>query len=353
MIGIHQLNAGFALGDAISSETLILQRLLKELGYSSKIYVDRDHDGDKTNTLCQDYLDMPNNPNDILIHHYGGKTPVLDSFKNFPGKKIIIYHNITPSHYFEGYNDSLAKGLKEARDNLPEVCSGADASWAVSEFNAEELRSAGVQNVQVFPLLFDAEQFEMKDSGKDAITATEHFVDFLFVGRVVPNKNIENLLHAFTLYNQGINQKSRLFIIGSEYSCPRYFNMLQLLRADMSCQHIHFQRFIPDEFINSYYRQCDAFITCSEHEGYCLPLIEAMYKGLPVIAPANGGMPEAMGDAGVIYEDLNAHQLAALMHKVTSDKALESEILESQATRIQRLKNRDALTELSTLLSKI
>jgi len=177
--------------------------------------------------------------------------------------------------------------------------------------------------------------------------------NLLYVGRIAPNKQVEDLITAFAWYHRVINRQSRLIIVGSERSCPRYYLMLRMLANELELPNVCFERFASPRGLSAYYELADLFITASRHEGYCLPLVEAMHKRLPVIARNEGGMPEALGGGGVLYEDLAPGELAALIERVLTDAALKNQILAAQDQRMADLRNRDAAAELRTLLAHI
>ncbi|NQU38920.1 MAG: glycosyltransferase, partial [Lentisphaerae bacterium] len=159
--------------------------------------------------------------------------------------------------------------------------------------------------------------------------------------------------HAFAFYHRVINRQSRLIIVGSERSAWRYFTMLRLFQSELDLTGIYFEGFVSPGALAAYYRSADLFVSTSEHEGYCLPLIEAMYNHVPVIARRTGGTPEAMGQAGILYEDASPQELAALMDRVLSDAALHTEVLASQEERLAQLRSRNPEAELAALLSDI
>ena len=352
-LAIDQLLAGFATGDAISHEARILQKLLRTEGYSSDLFVDAVHADAHMKTVWYPLEAYKSHPKKLLIYHYAGESPATQCFLRSESRKIILYHNITPSHFFKRYDDQLAEQLEKSRSELVEVCRQADALWAVSEYNAKEIRDLDVGPVAVFPLMFDPDSFSGPADPEFTQKIASDTLDVLSVGRLVPNKNIEELIQAFAVYHHRINSMSRLFIVGSEWSCPRYYTMLKLLSAEMNTQRIHFQGFVSAAHLPSYYEIADVFVSTSLHEGYCLPVIEAMHKGVPVIARETGGIPEALDNAGVLYQDLDITELAELIHLVTSDPDWKERILASQQDRVAALKRRPIKRELEDLLRNL
>ena len=175
--------------------------------------------------------------------------------------------------------------------------------------------------------------------------------NLLCVGRVAPNKMIEEVILAFAWYHRVIDRQSRLIIVGSERSSWRYYVMLQMLVSEMDLTNVYFEGYASPEKLSAYYDIADVFVSASRHEGYCLPVVEAMHREVPVVARKTGGIPEAMGGAGVMYEDAKPEELAQLIHRVLTDKAIHEEVLQSQKRRIDEIRARKPDDELRALLA--
>jgi len=349
-MNIHQILAGFADGDAISHEAMQLRDIIRSWGYESDIFVDPARVSPSLYQQCKPLDLYSATSEDICLHHYGINSPSTDLFLASPAKKVIIYHNITPDEYFYGFDDNLAAELRAGRSRLRDICRIADAVWTVSHFNASELKELGVEKVEVFPLLFSSWNLDLTPEPMILQKFTRNLKNILFVGRIAPNKRIEDLIQAFAWYNKTINQYSRLIIVGSNRSSPRYYAMLRMLAADLDLPNVCFEGFAAPAGLAAYYRVADAYVCPSIHEGYCLPLIEAMYCNVPVITRDAGGMPEALDGAGVSYSGLDEVELAELINRVISDKRLHARIIASQQERMARLHARQPELELKTLL---
>ena len=347
-MNIHQVMAGYADGDAISSLAVTLRRVFRQWGHTSEIFADPASVSPTLRGDCRPLADYAGTPGDVCLHHYGIMSPATDVFLASPARRIMIYHNITPAAWYDGFDDAVAARLREARGALPRIADASDAVWTVSRFNAAELEADGCRGVQVFPLAYAPVPVDDQPFTR---TFPGNLKNILFVGRIAPNKRIEDLIQAFAWYHLGINPFSRLIIVGSPWSCPRYYTMLRLLIGDLGLENVCFEGFASPAGLQAYYRLADLFVCTSAHEGYCLPLVEAMDQGVPVIARAEGGTPEAMDGAGVLYEDLSAAELGVLFDRVLTDEPLRQEILASQRQRIQRAHSRDIEAELRRLLA--
>ncbi|HMP72945.1 MAG TPA: glycosyltransferase [Kiritimatiellia bacterium] len=346
---VDQVLAGFADGDAISHEALVLQGIFRKRGWVSRIFVDGRHCSPSMRDQCEGLEAYDGGEGDVLIHHYSIQSPALDRFVGAAARKVLIYHNITPAEFFRGFDDGLAEALAGARRRLPEIGKACDAVIAVSEFNASELRGLGLEKVSVLPLFFSPQALDAPSDPEVAKRLGGGLTTLLYVGRLAPNKKVEDLIEGYGYYSR-LNPYSRLVIVGSERSCPRYFSMLKMLTGDLDLPNVCFEGFASPGGLPTYYSRADVFLTTSEHEGYCLPLLEAMYKKVPVIARKVGGIPEALDGAGVMYEGLDAPELGGLIDLVVSDKTIRGRVLESQDRRMRAVLNRDLEGEVMTIL---
>ncbi len=348
---IHQVMSGFADGDAVSREAILLRDIFLAWGCEAEIFAEPDTVSPGLRTDCRLLADYRADPDDICLHHYGIASSAADAFAASPGRKVLVYHNITPSAYFEGFDDGIARRLRSARESLANMAGAAQLVLADSQFNANELSALGVAGVKVLPLLFSPAFLDCAPDPLVAARINRDLKNILVVGRVAPNKRIEDLICAFAWYNKRINPYSRLVIVGSDRSAPRYHMMLRMLAGDMDLPNVCFEGFASDAGLVACYGAADVYVCASEHEGYCLPLLEAMHMGVPVIARNKGGMPEAMGGAGVLYDGMDACELAELINLVVNEGDLRGEILLSQERRILELRKRNMDTELKQLMA--
>lgn len=351
---IHQLAAGFAAGDAISLEAVAIRDLCRAMGVASDIFVPLDRTASDCRQAVRPLEDYkPGAGSELLIYHASIQTPATDVFRRSTARKVAIYHNVTPASFFRGFDGRVERQLEAARRELSDVAGLADAVWADSAFNAAELLALGVKNVRVLPLLFSALAFDVPADPTVLQGLSGPSKKILFVGRMAPNKCVEELIEAFAWYHKRIERRSELILVGSERTCPRYFAMLRMFAAELDLMAVSFVRYASPNGLISYYQRADLFATTSRHEGYCLPVVEAMVKGVPVLARNVGGVPEAMDGAGVMFGEASPEELACLMHRVISDSALRSEILASQQARIQRLLARPVQEEFQGLLAEL
>jgi glycosyltransferase involved in cell wall biosynthesis len=351
-LSLHQLVSGFAGGDAISHEALALRDICRGAGFTADIFAPAERIAPHMRPVCRPLDEFPGRQTDIVLLHYSIASPATDCFLASSARRILIYHNITPAEYFRPYDDEMAARLSEARRALPDIARQAEAVWADSAFNAVELAQCGIDKARIFPLLFTPQTYDLPPDPQVLARFSRPMTNLLFVGRMAPNKCIEDLIRAFAHFN-ALTPQSRLLIVGSAQSAPAYYAMLRLYAAELELPNVCFEHFASPAGLAAYYTVADVFVTTSRHEGYCLPVVEAMYKNVPVIARRTGGVPEAMGNAGVLFDALQPAELAELIGMVTEAGALRAEILESQRLRLQSLLRRSARDEVLDLLADL
>ncbi|HOR74907.1 MAG TPA: glycosyltransferase [Kiritimatiellia bacterium] len=353
LTAVHQLVAGFAAGDAISLEAVAIREACRALGYASDIFAPAESVTPDTRHDVRPLEELPSVATQALIYHYSIQSRATDVFRRAAARKVMIYHNITPAEYFRGFDEAVERQLTLGRQELGSIAALADAVWADSAFNAQELAALGVQNVRVLPLLFSPTMLEVApDSAIQQRLATPS-KKILFVGRIAPNKCVEDLIEVFAWYHRHLERRSELLVVGSERSCPRYFAMLRMYTGELDLPAVSFVRYASPAGLVAFYEGADLFVTTSRHEGYCLPVVEAMYKSVPVLARNVGGVPEAMDGAGVMFDDASPMELACLMHRLITPGPLRSTVLAAQQARIERLRARPVLQELRELLTAL
>jgi len=348
---VDQLLAGFADGDAISSEAVLMREVFRAQGFDSDIYVDPARIGRGVVASCRSIGEYDGGPADTVIYHYAIASAATDAFLGAKAAKIVRYHNITPASFFDGYADQIAAQLRAGRDDLRRVCESAGLILADSAFNASELGALGLRNVRVVPLLFSPDRSGVAPDPRVLAKLGGPLRNILFVGRMAPNKCVEELIRAFAWYNRTIDPYSRLVLVGSERSCPAYFSMLRFQAYVFELPNVCFEGFASAAGLAACYANADVFVCASEHEGYGLPLLEAMHHEIPVVAKDRGAVAETLGGAGVLYDGLTPRELAELLHIVLTDASCRAEILRSQARRMAEVRARDFGAELGEMMN--
>jgi len=246
----------------------------------------------------------------------------------------MIYHNITPSSYFVRYRPELAHKLDEGRAQLAELRKDFSVSLGDSRFNADELLELGFERVGILPICMDYRRFDITPDTSVARRLADGRVNILFVGRCAPNKAHLDLLEILArLRDSGSNV--RLVLAGRYDGNETYFNELQSRSAQLGIfDDVIFTGLVTDAELLSYYRGSHFFISMSDHEGFCVPLVEAMQFDIPIIAYGATAVAETMGKAGIVLTNkADFDAIAALVRVIAGDERLREKVLESQRKR--------------------
>jgi L-malate glycosyltransferase len=338
---VHQVLATLGYGDAIGHEVLGIQRVLRAAGFASDIFVDTADP--RLEDRTRDYWELKElvRPEDILIHHFSIGSRASRLAYALPAKMVLVYHNITPPEFFLGVHKGLVRQCFRGRRELTAYRQRCALALGDSEFNRQELQAIGFPRTAVLPVIPDFAHLDVPPNGLIANAFDDEFVNILFVGRIIPNKAIGDLVRFFHAYKTRYNPKSRLIVVGSQSGFERYFAMVHGLIAELGTPDVYFTGQVLDEELTALYDIADLFLGASEHEGFCVPLIEAFYKRVPVLAYAATAVPGTMDGAGVLYDDKNPARVAALIDAIVSDPGIANAIVESQDAALQRLRHKD------------
>ena len=342
MAAIHQLVAGFSRGDAISNEARVMRRLFQSWGFESGIFCERKRILPELRGESQDLEDLRAQcgAEDAVLLHLSIGSAANELFPVLPGRKAILYHNITPPEYFRLVQPSTALALARGREQAAGLAAVASVNLADSAYNAEELSRWGYADPKVLPLMLD---FASLGGAPDRST-TRRFSDgktnVLFVGRCAPNKRIDDVLLAFAHFQKAVEPNSRLILAGSFAGTERYYRLLVSMARDLKLDDVEFTGAIPQAELNACYRCAQVFLCMSEHEGFCIPLMEALVHHVPVLAYARGAVPETLGGAGVLFHEKQFADVAEMMGHLVWDESLRRNVLLRQDERLSAFKAR-------------
>jgi len=341
VIRVHQVLATLGYGDAIGHEVLGIQRVLRAAGYDSDIFVETADS--RLESLTRDFRELVDysHPDNLLLHHFSLGSKASRTAFALPDRMALIYHNITPPEYFVGVHRTLARQCFRGRRELRAYASRCDLALGDSEFNRQDLEALGFPRTAVLPVVPDFSHLDRAPNWLVARDFDDDWTNILFVGRVIANKKIENLIRYFHAYHTSVNPRSRLLIVGAQSGFERYLASLHQLTATLGTSHVHFIGHVSDEELVAFYELADLFLCASEHEGFCVPLVEAFYKQVPVLAYAATAVPSTMDGAGVLFDDTNPMYVAALMDAILSDAALQDRIVDGQLAAVDRLRAQD------------
>ncbi len=337
MSQIHQLVHTLSYGDAISGEVITLQRCLRALGFESEIFCINTHPHYHGKT--RSYKDLSTDFTGEIVLHYSLGSPLNEVYRSARGAlRTLVYHNITPARWFQGVNPKVVHDIENGIKELPELCGLSDRILADSPFNADEIRALGFQ-AQVLELPIDAEKWSVaRNEGIYNLVKNDPGVHLLHVGRLAPNKKIEDIIKAFYFYHYHIERSSKLWLVGIDHDTEIYsFGLRQLVHELHLGDVVQFVGRRDDGEVRALYEACTVYLCMSEHEGFCLPVIEAMHFGLPVIAYASSALPGTIGDGGILVSQKHPAELAELINSLVTDNALRQKVITAGRTRAQSL----------------
>ncbi|ATB32026.1 glycosyltransferase family 4 protein [Melittangium boletus] len=328
-MAVHQLIPSFVAGDATGQAALHLQLLLRRLGHSGELYAAEVGTG--LDSLAHPVSALRPAPEDLVLYHHGIASPLSSRLMHLPCRRGVVFHNISPASAYAG--TPLAEALVAGRAQLAAMAPFVDVAIGVSDYNSAELREAGYRHVHTVPLFVEPSRFarQAADPAMLARLAGPGPV-MLSVSRVAPHKRFEDLLalHAELLKPR---PTARLLMVGGYEPGSRYFKSLQ--RTAKGLSGVHFLGRLDHAQLVAAYRSAQVFVSMSEHEGFGVPLIEAMAAELPVLAYGAAAVPETLGGAGIAFDEKRFSLLAELVVEVCDNRALREGLLAGQARRLE------------------
>jgi L-malate glycosyltransferase len=338
---IPQLLAALSYGDAIGNEALAIQGHLRAAGYASDIFAERVHP--RMAHLARplhEYREVSSAETVCLFHFSIGSAAGRLIF-HAPDRLVSIYHNITPAKFFLGFHPHLAGLCHHGRRELHAFAPRTELALGDSEFNRCELEAVGYQRTAVLPIVLDL------DGHPPASPVTRQMFEdgrknILFVGRIIPNKRIEDLIRVFAVYHRYIEPRSRLLLVGEYRGFERYYRRLREEVEALRLDSVVFTGHVDDDDLRACYAAAHVFLCLSEHEGFCVPLLEAMNYGVPIIAYNAGAVAETLRGGGVLLQDKSRPEVTAeIVHEVVSEGELRRAVLATQARAVAQVRALD------------
>jgi len=338
---VHQVLATLGYGDAIGHEVLGIQRVLRGAGYDSEIFVETADP--RLEPMTIDYHDMVGaiGPEDLLIHHFSIGSRASRTAFALPGRMSLVYHNITPPEYFIGIHKDLVRQCFQGRRELTAYINRCDQALGDSEYNRQDLANLGFHNTGVLPVVPDFSHLDVPPDRPMTQQFDDEWTNLMFVGRVIPNKKFETVIRAFHAYRMHHNPRARLLLVGSYSGFERYLAALYSLAAHLGTPDVYFLGHVSNEELTALYDVADLFLCGSEHEGFCVPIVEAFYKGVPVVAYAATAVPATMDGGGVLFDNPDPIEIARLIATILDDRRIEEQVIASQDAALARLLAKD------------
>ena len=333
---IHQWVPAAHRGDAIGDSARAVRGMLRGMGHDSDIFaltID-----ENMRSEARPFTDAAATAGDVTIFHFALPSPMTEAFARLRGVKVLQYHNITPAAFFAPYDASLFRLAALGRRELATLAGRVDLALGDSDFNRRELEALGFAPTGVMPIAVNTDRI----TGAPPRPALERIladglINILFVGRIVPNKRIEDHVRLAEMYKRYVDSYYRFIFVGRYDGLPRYYAQVRALidEYEMLPDRFWFTGPVPDEDLAAFYRWADVYVSLSEHEGFCVPLVEAMAADVPIVAYAAGAVPETLGGAGLLFAPKDLEVGAELLGSVVYDRDLRARVLDGQRRRLQ------------------
>jgi glycosyltransferase involved in cell wall biosynthesis len=263
---------------------------------------------------------------------------MTEAFAALPRGRVLQYHNVTPPFYFANYDLTLFRLTALARADVAALAGRVDLALGVSEFNRAELEAMGFAPTGVLPLAVDLSRVTrpVRRPALETFLDSDDNINFLFVGRIAPNKKIEDHLKLAEEYKRYVDEYYRFIFVGKENAVPGYYASIRALMARfrLPADRFIFTGPVPDEELAVYYRHAAVYVSLSEHEGFCAPLLEAMAAGVPVLAYSAAAVPETLGGSGVQFAPKDMEYAAELLGALAFDDELRASVIAGQRRRL-------------------
>jgi glycosyltransferase involved in cell wall biosynthesis len=339
---VHQFVPVLLPKDAVGNHTLQTHRALEGGGMSGKIWAVSVHP--QLAGYGRPYGEFPRAARRagrrVLLYQAASVSGgIVDFLIQRSEPKVINYHNLTPPRFYEPYEPATAEGLTEAGRELERLARHVQVAIADSEFNAADLRAMGVEDVHVVPpYLGPGLRADPDPATLAALDASRKGVDLLFVGRIVPNKAHKHLIRMMAAMRAAIDPGARLHIVGPP-GPETYRQVLIGLAERLVPGGVVFTGGVSDGQLAAHYRHADVFVCLSEHEGFGVPLVEAMRARLPIVAHDAGAVSETLGGTGVLLRTLDPRVVAEVVARVARDETLRVELRSRQLIRAAELES--------------
>ena len=341
-------------GDAIGDSARRMRDMIRARGHLSDLYA-LTIDDDLREEVWP-FADPAARQGDVTILHFALPSPMTEPFARLSGARVLQYHNITPAAFFAPYTPALFRLAALGRRELASLVGHVDLALGDSEFNRQELEALGFAPTGVLPIAVDTSRITdaPRRPALDAILG-DGLINILFVGRIVPNKRIEDHIRLAEVYKRYVDSYYRFIFVGRTDGVPSYYAQIRALidEFQMLPDRFWFTGPVPNEDLGTFYRWADAYVSLSEHEGFCVPLVEAMAADVPVLAYAAGAVPETLGGAGLLFAPKDLEVAAELLGMLVYDRRLRERVLEGQRRRLEDFSSAAIDTRLGGVLAEL
>jgi glycosyltransferase involved in cell wall biosynthesis len=333
-------------GDAIGDSARLMRDTFRSWGYAADVWapdIDEDLAGD--GRPYAEFAASAAGAGDVVILHYALPSPLTERLRAFPGRRVLLHHNITPPEFFAPWDPEMVRICALGREQVASLRGDVDLALADSEFSRKELEGAGFARTGVLPIFVDFARYREPPSPVLLRHLDDERTNILFVGRLTPNKRQEDLIRLASFWKRFVSPAVRLVLVGrfprratghGEPLRAHYFDALQAFAYEegLTPEEVLFTGHTDHAELLACYAAADVFVSMSEHEGFGVPLVEAMLMKVPVLARRAAAVAWTLGEGGVTFEGRELPQVAEMARLLATDGELRSKVLAAQQRRL-------------------
>jgi len=324
---VHQATGVAGPYDAVTGQLSAYREVLAEMGVAGGVHAALVAPGAPAGVEPLERLQAATG--DVVLVHYSGWVAGMQPLLALRRRTLLVYHNVTPARYFWRLEPRVAVSCERGRERLPAFARAAHVAAGVSRYNAEELRAAGAADPRVVSILLDPAKLGLPADGSgppgEGPGSAGSGPLILSVGRLAPHKRPDLVIRAFALYQRQREPDARLLCVGPPLN-PSYLERLERLVGETGARNVTLAGGVAQAELNAALEHASAFLSLSEHEGFCIPLLEALAAGVPAVARRAGGMPDVGGDAVLWTDGASLGEVAELLHLAVTDEGLRVEL---------------------------
>ncbi|MDQ2974170.1 MAG: glycosyltransferase family 4 protein [Acidobacteriota bacterium] len=328
MTRIAILAQTIATADAVGNDVSGMREALAARGHDVRIYSEGWNVTGQEVWPASEIRDFLQEPSDVVIYHHSiGWNEGVELLRELRKSKTVLkYHNVTPPEFFAGVCPDFESRCRIGREQLAGLAlANYDLYLADSDFNLQELEEKGLSEDRGFvvPPFHHTDRLCSLEPDLEVLDACrDGKANILMVGRVSPNKAHAELIEAFAKYYYNYNRHSQLLIIGNEEEVfeTYYESLRELISRLWLAGAVVFTGAVTDEALKAYYMTAHVFLTTSQHEGFCVPLVEAMAMKVPIVAYSSSAIPGTAGDAALVWSERNPNLVAESINMIVSDE---------------------------------
>jgi glycosyltransferase involved in cell wall biosynthesis len=323
--------------DAAGAEVVTIERILRAASWRVDTYADNIDSELEGRTLPAEQLDEADTDGAVALYHFCAASPMTFRFAELDCPKVLLYHNITPHEFFEPFNMEVANVCREGREQLRMLVDAVEVAIGDSDFNRLELEVMGFDVTRTIRYLYDPSRLEIEPD-KGMLERLQGPPVVLFTGRFAPNKAPEDFIRTAAAYGELEDAPTARFVlVGKRRTIKGYYETVEKLIEELALPRDRL--LITDEVseaeLVAAYKSASLFLSLSRHEGFCVPLVEAMQFGIPILALARAAVPETLGDAGLLFDATKPEEVAEMVAGVLSDETLWKEMQQRGRRRLR------------------